>query len=284
MSGSGGTLYVVATPIGNLADMTERARTTLADVAVVAAEDTRRTGRLLTTLNISTRLVSLHEHNESRRVRRLLGTLESGEDVALVSDAGTPLVSDPGYRLVSAARGAGIDVRAVPGCCAAIAALSIAGLPSDRFHFEGFLPSRAKARRTRLASLSGMDGTMVFFEAGSRLTKTIDDMVKLLGADRRASLAREMTKLHESSYTGSLDGIASRLRDGAIDSRGEFTLVVAGADHVDGVVDSDENDRWLAALLEYLNPSQSARVVASVTGEPRRALYDRALALNRLQK
>jgi 16S rRNA (cytidine1402-2'-O)-methyltransferase len=255
MSKPEGILYVVATPIGNLDDMSARARRVLAEVALIAAEDTRRTGRLLTQLGISTKFMSLHEHNEAARIAPLVSRLESGDDVALVSDAGTPLVSDPGYRLVAAVREAGLTVLSVPGCCAAVAALSIAGLPTDRFRFEGFLPAKRTGRRARLGQLAAAFGT-----------------------DRRATFVREMTKLHEASHSGTLAELAAGIDTEQITLRGEFTVVVAGTGRSASEPGLDTAN-LLQLLLEHLAPSKAATVVARVTGQRRRDVYRRALAL-----
>ncbi len=205
-----GTLFVVATPIGNLGDLTVRARETLAGADLIAAEDTRHTGQLLAQLGIRTPLLALHEHNEGARAGELVGRLRDGARIALVSDAGTPLISDPGYRLVAAAAEAGIAVVPVPGACAAVAALSVAGLATDRFVFEGFLPARAAARRARLAALAAETRTLVFYEAPHRVGETLADLAAAFGASRRAVLGRELTKLHESVYRGAVGDLATR--------------------------------------------------------------------------
>jgi 16S rRNA (cytidine1402-2'-O)-methyltransferase len=221
-----GTLFVVGTPIGNLGDVTERARTTLAGVDVVAAEDTRRSGRLLAHLGLRTPLVSFFEGNEERRTVELVGRLREGEDVALVSDAGMPAVSDPGYRLVRACIDAGIAVTPVPGPTAAIAALVVSGLPTDRFAFEGFLPRRAGERRARLAELASDPRTLVVFEAPGRVVALLSDALEALG-DRRVAVARELTKLHEQVLRGSISDVLAEL--GTTTPRGEIVVVVEGA-------------------------------------------------------
>jgi 16S rRNA (cytidine1402-2'-O)-methyltransferase len=277
-----GTLYVVATPIGNLADVTARARETLAAVDVVAAEDTRHSGRLLASLGLDRPLVSLHEHNESARAADLVARLVAGESVALVSDAGTPLVSDPGYRVVGAARAAGIAVVPVPGPCAAIAALSVAGLPTDRFCFEGFLPAKPGPRRARLAALAAEPRTLVFYEAPHRMGETLDDLAGAFGAARPAVLARELTKLHETTYADTLGGLAARARADADMNRGEAVLVVAGhaapAAGAPGPVPV-ELPALLAALLAELPVSRAVDVAVRATGERRNRIYELALAL-----
>ncbi|HTT05431.1 MAG TPA: 16S rRNA (cytidine(1402)-2'-O)-methyltransferase [Steroidobacteraceae bacterium] len=224
-----GRLDVVATPIGNLADLTPRARDALAAADLVAAEDTRHTGALLRALGIQAPLLSLHDYNESARVQELIERMHAGAIVALVSDAGTPLVSDPGYALVRAASEAGITVRALPGPSALTAALSIAGLPTDRFVFEGFLPARASARRARLLALVSEPRTLVFFEAPHRIATTLRDLAALFGGARRAVIARELTKLHESAHRGALAALLRSLDAEPNMARGEITLIVEGA-------------------------------------------------------
>ena len=221
-----GTLYLVGTPIGNLGDVTDRARETLSRVDLVAAEDTRRTGRLLRALGLSARQVSFFEGNEARRTRELLAALRGGRDVAVVSDAGMPGLSDPGERLVRAAVDAGIDVRVVPGPSAAIAALVASGLPAGRFAFEGFLPRRASERRARLESVAADPRTLVFYESPRRVRSLLRDVVATLG-DRRVALCRELTKLHEEVVRGRASEVLAALGDR--DPRGEVVLVVEGA-------------------------------------------------------
>ena len=215
-----GTLYVVATPIGNIDDLSPRAREVLANVSLVAAEDTRHAGQLLTRLGISARLVSLHEHNEVQRCEELLALLKTGSSIALVSDAGTPLISDPGYRLLAAARTAALPVSPIPGCCALIAALSVAGLPTDRFLFEGFLPARRAARLARLGELAGLDPTLVFYESVHRLPETLQDAINVFGESRPAAVGRELTKLHETIYRGSLAEVLAAVQSDPGGERG----------------------------------------------------------------
>lgn len=276
-----GSLYVVATPIGNLGDLSTRARETLASVDVVAAEDTRHSGRLLATLGIEKPLLSLHEHNEAARAEEIVARLRGGANVALVSDAGTPLVSDPGYRVVAAARAAGARVVPVPGACAAIAALCVAGVPTDRFCFEGFLPSKSAARRARLAALASEPRTLVFYEAPHRVADTLADLAAAFGAEREAVLAREITKLHETTYADGLGALAARARTDADMNRGEAVLVVTGAreraeEEAAGTV---ELDALLRALLAELPVSRAVDVVVRATGQRRNRVYERALAL-----
>ncbi|HET6603842.1 MAG TPA: 16S rRNA (cytidine(1402)-2'-O)-methyltransferase [Xanthomonadaceae bacterium] len=266
-----GTLYVVATPIGNLEDLSPRARRTLAEVVLVAAEDTRHTQVLLTRFGIDTPTLAVHEHNEADRCGPLLERLRDGDSVALVSDAGTPLVSDPGFRLVQAARAAGIRVVPVPGPCAAIAALSVAGIASDRFCFEGFLPAKPAARRARLKLLSGEPRTLIFYEAAHRIEAMLRDLAEVFGP-RPTVLARELTKHFETVLEGTPDELAARLQADADQRRGEFVLVVGGAPEDAGAA-LVQGRRAYELLCRHLSPSQAARVAAELTGAPRKALY-----------
>ena len=272
-----GVLYVVATPIGNMGDISARAREILAGVGVVAAEDTRHSGHLLRELGLERPLVSLHEHNERARTGELVLRLQAGESVALVSDAGTPLVSDPGYLLVRAALDAGITVSPIPGACAAIAALSAAGLPGDRFCFEGFLPARAIARRRRLAELAQETRTLVIYEAPHRIADALSDLAEACGRDRRACVARELTKHFESFYRGSLAELAARAAQDEDMRRGECVVVVEGAKET--APDAARLDQTLAVLLEYLPASAAAAAAAKLTGTRRNDAYARALAI-----
>src|SRR6476620_3317384 len=224
-----GTLHVVATPIGNLGDLSPRALDTLRAVAAICAEDTRHTRQLLAHYGIERPLVALHEHNEEQLAERLVARLLGGESLALVSDAGTPLVSDPGFRLVRAARAAGVAVSPVPGACAFVAALSVAGLPSDRLAFEGFLPAKAGARRERLAPLASETRTLAFYESAHRIEETLADMATVFGAQRRAVIARELTKLFETVLDGTLEDLQARVAADANQRKGEFVVLVEGA-------------------------------------------------------
>ena len=267
-----GTLHVVATPIGNLADLSPRALETLRKVAAICAEDTRRTRQLLAHYGVERPLLALHDHNEAEVADRLVARLLSGESLALVSDAGTPLVSDPGFRLVRAARAAGIRVSPVPGASALIAALSVAGLPSDRFVFEGFLPAKAGARRQRLAALAGETRTLLFYESAHRIAETLADCVDVLGAQRPAVLARELTKLFETVLDGTLAELRTCVEADPDQRKGEFVLLVHGAgDDADARV--AEGRRVYARLSDHLPPSTAARLAAELTGAPRKALY-----------
>jgi len=266
------TLHVVATPIGNLGDLSPRAQQVLREVAAICAEDTRRSGQLLSHFGISTPLVALHEHNEQQMAERLVARLLAGESLALVSDAGTPLVSDPGYRLVRAARAAGVKVSPVPGPSALIAALSVAGLPSDRFAFEGFLPAKASARRERLAALAGEPRTLVFYESSHRIEESLADLRQAFGEERPAVLARELTKLFETVLDGTLAELHRRVQDDADQRKGEFVLVVQGVGE-DADAKLAEGRRVHAILARQLPPSAAARLAAEITGAPRKALY-----------
>jgi 16S rRNA (cytidine1402-2'-O)-methyltransferase len=272
-----GVLYVVATPIGNLGDISVRAREILAGADLVAAEDTRHSGRLLRELGLERPIVSFHEHNERERSRELVERLRRGASVALVSDAGTPLVSDPGYRLVGAALDAGIAVVPVPGACAAITALCAAGLPSDRFCFEGFLPARAAARRRRLAELAADTRTFVVYEAPHRLADCLRDLASACGPARRATVARELTKRFETFYRGDLAELARRAAEDPDMTRGEIVVLVEGAPESR---EAGRNlDETLAVLLRHLPPSAAAAAAAGLTGVRRSDAYARALAL-----
>jgi len=270
--GTSGTLFVVATPIGNLGDLTPRALDTLRAVAAVCAEDTRRTRQLLAHFGLEKPLLALHEHNEAQLADMLVARLLAGESLALVSDAGTPLVSDPGYRLVRAARAAGVRVSPLPGPCAFVAALSVAGLPSDRFVFEGFLPAKASARRERLAQLVDEPRTLVFYESAHRIEDALADLVGAFGSDRPAVLARELTKLFETVLDGTLASLQGRVAADADQRKGEFVLLVQGAGE-EGDARVVEGRRLYAKLVEHLPPSTAAKLAAELSGAPRKMLY-----------
>ena len=266
-----GKLFVVATPIGNLDDLTPRAREVLATADVIAAEDTRHTRGLLSRIGVEARLIAYHEHNERERVAELLERLSSGATVALVSDAGTPLISDPGWRLVHAAREQGIEVVPVPGASAAIAALCASGLPTDRFVFEGFLPRGDGPRAARLRELSSERRTLIFYEAVHRLAETLAALVEHFGADREAVLARELTKVHEQIRSGTLGALAASL--GAdVPLLGEFVIVVAG-NPSDASPDTARAQEIYEALAAELDPSKALQLTSTLTGIPRNALY-----------
>lgn len=280
MAANLGRLAVISTPIGNLGDLSPRARDELASAELIAAEDTRRTGQLLTTLGLSRPLVSLHEHNESERIDELLSKLRAGARIALVSDAGTPLLSDPGFELVRRVSAEGMSVVAVPGPSAITAALSIAGLPTERFSFEGFLPARLAERRARLAELAPETRTQVFFEAPHRIAESLEDMSNAFGAGRRAAVARELTKVFETVYRGTLAELAASARRDGNFARGEITVVVEGAQPTPAADAARITlDAALTALLAELAPSKAAAVAAKLTGAKRNEAYARALEL-----
>ncbi|WP_259759396.1 16S rRNA (cytidine(1402)-2'-O)-methyltransferase [Pseudomonas sp. GCEP-101] len=273
-----GTLYVVATPIGNLDDISARALKVLADVALIAAEDTRHSVRLLQHFGIQTPLAACHEHNEREQGGRFLTKLQAGEDVALISDAGTPLISDPGYHLVRQARAAGIAVVPVPGACALIAALSAAGLPSDRFVFEGFLPAKAAGRRGRLEALLDEPRTLIFYEAPHRVLECIEDMAAIFGDERPALLARELTKTFETLKGLPLGELREFVAADSNQQRGECVLLVAGkpAPEGDEAVDA-QTLRVLDLLLAELPVKRATALAAEITGARKNQLYQIAL-------
>jgi 16S rRNA (cytidine1402-2'-O)-methyltransferase len=282
---SAGRLYVVATPIGNLGDLSVRAREILQSVSLIAAEDTRHTGVLLKHFGIQTPQVSLHEHNERHRSGGIIERLREGASVALVSDAGTPAINDPGFDLVRTAAAAGCEIVAVPGPCAAIAALSIGGLPTDRFCFEGFLPARGAARRKRLQSLAAEVRTLVLYEAPHRAREALEDCAAVFGAERNAAVAREITKLHETTYRGSLRELLERAGSDADFSRGEIVILIAGAPQApadeEGGADGHGGalDRVLKILLAELPLRQAAHLAAQITEARGNEAYKRALQL-----
>ncbi len=272
-----GRLLVVATPIGNVADLSPRAAATLTDADVVACEDTRHTGRLLELAGLrARRLVALHAHNEAVRAPELVNAAVAGESVALVSDAGTPLVSDPGGRLVAAAIGAGVEVRAVPGPSAVLAALVVSGLAAERWRFEGFLPRKGPERRARLEAIAASPDTSICYESPHRVAATLDDLALACGGERRVSVSRELTKLHEETWRGTLAGGAVRWREAP--ARGEHVLVVAGAEAAPARP-GDELAVAMAGLRAAgLSQRDAQRAVQALLGVPRREAYDAALA------
>jgi 16S rRNA (cytidine1402-2'-O)-methyltransferase len=274
---SGGILYVVATPIGNLADMVPRAIETLQTVSLIAAEDTRHSSRLLAHFDIKTPTVAYHDHSDEHRTEQLISRLLNGENVALISDAGTPLVSDPGYRLVRKAREQGIQIVPIPGACAMVAALSAAGLPSDRFAFEGFLPAKQVARITQLKSLSSDTRTLIFYEAPHRILETLHDMLTVFGAEREVVVAREITKTFETIEGGKLAEIAAWVAADSNQQRGEIVLMVHGASKSENTEISAEHERIMQLLLEELPVKQAAVLGAKITGLKKNFLYEWAL-------
>lgn len=274
-----GALYVVATPIGNPEDLSPRARRVLAEADLIACEDTRRTARLLAAHSIGTPALSYFEHNERRRTPELIERMRAGATIALVSDAGTPAISDPGFRLVRAALDAGIRVAAVPGPSAAIAALSISGLPTDRFVFEGFLPQRSSARRAALEALAREMRTIVLYESPRRLAATLAEMAAVFGADRPAALAREITKTFEETIRGTLGELRDRFA--TEEARGEITIVVGGAPAESSAAPEGAvaGSISVAELIDAgLSLKQACVVIAKLTGQSRRDIYQRELA------
>ncbi|MDX2298890.1 MAG: 16S rRNA (cytidine(1402)-2'-O)-methyltransferase [Xanthomonadaceae bacterium] len=267
-----GGLYVVSTPIGNLGDISARALETLRAVDLICAEDTRHTRQLLAHFGIERPLQALHEHNEAAQAAALVTRMQAGERMALVSDAGTPLLSDPGFRLVRAAREAGLTVSPVPGASALLAALAVSGLPCDRFCFEGFLPAKGAARRERLAVLASEARTLVCYESAHRISETLDDCVTVFGGERPAALARELTKLFETVLTGTLQDVRTRVQSDPDQRRGEFVLMIAGVED-DLAARTLEGRRLYARLAEHLPPAKAARLAAELSGAPRKALY-----------
>ena len=278
-----GRLYVVATPIGNLGDLSPRARAVLTECALIAAEDTRHTGILLKHFGIVTPQLSLHDHNEETRTVEVIARLREGKSVALVSDAGTPAISDPGFELVRAAAAAGVEVIAIPGPCAAIAALSIGGLPTDRFCFEGFLPARGAARRERLKALVQESRTLVIYESPHRVRETLEDCMTAFGETRAAAVVREATKPHETTYRGSLLELLAKSKSDEDFGRGEIVLLIGGAprapaDDAESEAGA-ELDKVLTVLLAELPLKQAAHLAAQITGARGNEAYKRALAL-----
>jgi 16S rRNA (cytidine1402-2'-O)-methyltransferase len=272
-----GTLYVVATPIGNLADLSPRAESVLRNVDLILAEDTRRSARLLGHYGIRTPLLAYHDHNERRLCTRLAERLAAGETMALISDAGTPLCSDPGFHLLDAVHAAGLRAVSIPGPSALTAALAVSGLPVERFGFEGFLPAKREARRKRLGALAREDRTLVFFEAPHRVRETLEDLSSVFGPDRPAAIAREITKLHEETRRETLAGLLAWLAARPERGQGEFVILVAPAEA--SAPDRGREQRVLSILLGYLPPSQAAAAASAITGAGRNGLYRLALAL-----
>lgn len=278
MSDQPGVLYVVATPIGNLEDISRRALRILAEADLIAAEDTRHSRRLLQHYGIDTPLQSYHDFNEEKTAERLLENLRAGRNVALISDAGTPLISDPGYRLVHAAHLAGLAVVPVPGPSALVAALSVAGLPTDRFVFEGYAPDKRVARKKRLQELSAEPRTIVFYETPHRIQAFLEDAVAVLGPDRPATLARELTKRFETVMQATLQVLLERVSGQEGQRKGEFVVVLRGAAQEERA-STDESRRVLSVLLQELPLKQAAALAAKITGGKKNDLYQAGLAL-----
>ncbi|PCJ91077.1 MAG: 16S rRNA (cytidine(1402)-2'-O)-methyltransferase [Porticoccaceae bacterium] len=276
-----GELYVVATPIGNLGDMVPRAVDVLHAVDVIAAEDTRHSGRLLSHLGIKTSLIPYHDHSDGRQVSKLIEILEQGKSVALISDAGTPLISDPGYKLVRAVRQQGFKVIPIPGPCALIAAISASGLPSDRFTFEGFPPSKSAARLKKFQSLADEPRTLVFYESPHRIIETLADMVAVFGEERDVVMARELTKTYETFLSGTLVEVQQQVDTDPNQQKGEMVLILKGMDASAKESDDTEHQRVLSVLLDELPLKQAASLAAKITGGKKNVLYQLALSLKK---
>ncbi len=272
------TLYIVATPIGNLGDISQRALDVLTQVDVIACEDTRHTGKLLSSFAIKNKTVSLHDHNERQRQEHIAGLLQAGQSVALVSDAGTPLISDPGFHLVRHCRSLGLVVSPVPGACAAISALCSAGLPTDRFSFEGFLPSKSGARQTTLKLLEHEERTMVFYDAPRRAIDTVEDIVETLGGERYIVIARELTKTFETIHSDSAENFLTWLAEDANQLKGEMVLIIEGYKAKVNEI-SPVAIKTLKLLLAEMKPKKACAIAAEIHGVKKNALYDIALSL-----
>ncbi len=276
MSITAGVLYIVATPIGNLGDISQRALQVLREVNYIACEDTRHTARLLNHYSINTKMIACHDHNERQVTDKIIDILRSGQSLALVSDAGTPLVSDPGYSLVKHAHKLNIQVSPIPGASALIAALSTAGLATDRFIFEGFLPAKSAGRKQRIKELSSQPETLVFYESSHRIVDSLQDMVAGFGGQRKATLARELTKRFETITHADLARLLEQTQHQALQQKGEFVVLVAGFEKVQ---DNAESERVLTILLEQLPLKQAAALASKITGENKNQLYQLALRL-----
>ena len=273
-----GTLYVVATPIGNLEDMTPRAIRVLSEVDLIAAEDTRHSGKLLKHFGIDTKTEAIHEHNERSQVPKLIEILQAGKSIAFITDAGTPLVSDPGFHLVRSARQAGLTVIPVPGACAAIAALSAAGLPSDRFVFEGFPPAKSAARRAVFEKLREEARTLIFYESPHRILESLEEMTEIFGPEREAVLARELTKQFETVRSGTLTELSEWVKRDPHQQLGEFVILIHGVPRAEREAVDEEAERILRILLEGLPVSKAAALAAKITGLKKNRLYEYALS------
>lgn len=279
-----GVLYIVATPIGNLGDISSRAIEVLNTVDIIAAEDTRHSAKLLQHFGISTRLIAYHEYSNEQRLEKILSLLLEGQSVALVSDAGTPLISDPGYDLVNAARDRGVSVVPLPGACAAIAALSVSGLPCNEFAFHGFLPAKSSSRRQVLAELVDVSNTVVFYESPHRILSSLQDMAAELGVDRYLVLARELTKTYETVLSGTVASLIDQLEQDSNQQRGEFVVLIKG---VAKPVASEQGmtkdvERWMVELLDHVPVKTASAIAAKVTGLKKRDLYQWALSYKEL--
>jgi len=273
------TLYIVATPIGNLGDISQRAIDVLTQVDVIACEDTRHTGKLLSAFSIKNKTMSLHDHNERQRQEQVASMLQEGKTIALVSDAGTPLISDPGFHLVRHCRSLGLTVSPIPGACAAISALSVAGLPTDRFSFEGFLPSKSGARQATLTALLDEPRTMVFYDAPRRAIDTVRDIVATLGGERYIVIARELTKTFETIHSDTAENFLAWLEQDANQLKGEMVLIIEGYKKSSEDEISAEVINTLKLLLVEMKPKKACAIAAEIYGVKKNALYEVALSL-----
>ena len=274
ISHNAGVLYVVATPIGNLDDITLRAIEVLNNCDLIAAEDSRHSKKLLNHLGINTRIVAYHDHNERQKAQSLLDRCKLGTNIALVSDAGTPLISDPGYILVKQALEQGIKVEPVPGACAAISALSVAGLPSDRFSFEGFLPAKSTAREVKLHLLQTESRTLIFYESTHRIINCLMSMLACFGEQRKATLAKELTKSHESIIHGTFKEIITWLETAVERQKGEFVILVEGAAETERTRDLPDDEPLMLRLMQDLSVKQAAQLAADLTGKRKKLFYN----------
>ena len=273
-----GTLYVVATPIGNLTDMVPRAVSTLQSVSVIACEDTRHSKKLLEHFNIDTPCIAYHDHTDQKSTEKILNRLGAGKNVALISDAGTPLISDPGYRLVARARNEGIEVIPIPGACAAISALSVSGLPTDKFRFIGFLPAKSTQRQKMLETLKSVTDTLVCYEAPHRILATLQDLSDVFGSDRTAFVAREISKTFETYLHGTLDELLEQIKADSNQQRGEIVVVIGG-NVTAGESLSNNAEKIIKILMKDLPITKAASLTAKITGGDKKQLYQLALTL-----
>ncbi len=284
-SSNNGVLYVVATPIGNLGDMTTRAIETLKMADKICAEDTRNTRKLLSHFNIQGDLFALHDHNEQQKIEQIKYWLDDGENIAIVSDAGTPLISDPGYHVVNALSDEDYKIVPIPGASAIITALSIAGLPTNRFSFEGFLPAKSSAKIKALEENLNEPRTQVYYESSHRIVDTIHAMCEVFGELRNVVLARELTKLYEQVFRGTLSQLEEWIEEDAVHQKGEFVLIVAGADLTNNSEnDTIETEKMLSVLLDELPVKQASSLVAKITGKKKNDLYRQAMGIKKLKK
>ena len=276
-----GELYLVATPIGDMTDIAPRALDILNIVDIVAVEDKRRSSRLFSHFGIKTPMISYHDHSEEKQVKKIIDELLCGKSVALISDAGTPLISDPGFKLVNAAKDKSIKVSPIPGPCALIAAISASGLPSNRFIFEGFLPAKSIARITKIQNISADSRTIIFYEAPHRILETLIDMIKVIGPSRKIVLARELTKSYETFISGTLKGVLEIIEKDLNQQKGEIVIVLAGADSSEKKIETQDSKRILSVLLEDLPLKQAVSLGSKITGVQKNIFYKLALDLKK---